>query len=197
MTVICHCHRIFSLIFVLFSFALHVQSSSSASNHRQTIERVREYLRQSEKHEEFDADRTRQTDWLENSNKIGIGYNPLSGTPVCYTGACQMAGFTRAIVKLNYTSPSPGACTSQLIPDHVELDCIPSTSLTAASETISTIEQLKKSITDKVELAVSVNVMAAAFSYSFSKETRYMVDNIFKEERTSIVSCTIHWADIR
>jgi hypothetical protein len=79
----------------------------------------------------------------------------------------------------------------------VELDCIPSTSLTAASETISTVEQLKKSVSDKIEIAVSASYMAAAFSYSFSKETRYMIDNIFKEERTSIVSCIIRRDDIR
>ena len=183
-------HTIDCLFLVLCLFVPHVKAVST--DHRQTIERVREYLRQYEKNEQLAASRTGQTQWLENSNKIGFGYNVLSGTPVCYTAACQIMGFTRAIFKLHYTSPSIGSCTSQLVPGNVELDCLPSTSLTADSETISTVEQLKKSITDKIEISASSSFSVAAFPYSHSQETRYMIDNIVKNDRTSIVSRRIH-----
>jgi hypothetical protein len=102
-----------------------------------------------------------------------------------------MAGFTRSIFKLNYRSPVPGSCTPKLVPDHVELDCLPATELHAGSETIATVEQLKKSISDKIEVSLSASYMIAAFSYSFSKETRYMIDNIVKRDTTSIVSRAI------
>ncbi|CAF1177634.1 unnamed protein product, partial [Rotaria sordida] len=65
--------------------------------------------------------------WLSNSNKIGYGYNPIRGDPVCYTGDCHMSGFGRSIFQLDYTNPPQGSCTTKLIPKNVELDCIPST----------------------------------------------------------------------
>lgn len=63
---------------------------------------------------------------LENSNKIGIGYNPVLGSPVCYTGECQMEGFARAIFKLNYSKRATGSCTNKMIPEHVDIDCFTS-----------------------------------------------------------------------
>ncbi len=95
------------------------------------------------------------------------------------------------IFKLNYVSPDQGSCASKLIPEHVILECGSSTSLTINSETIATVEQLKKSILDKVELSLNDNYTAAAFSYSFSEETRYMIDNIVKHNINSIVSRVI------
>jgi hypothetical protein len=76
---------------VILLVFLSVSLASLHDERRQIIERVRNYLRK------FDTTpRVLQTtQWLENSNKIGFGYNLLSGSPVCYTGECQMAGFTR------------------------------------------------------------------------------------------------------
>lgn len=59
--------------------------------------------------------------WLANSNKLGLGYNPVTGDPVCYTGACQMAGFGRAVFKFNYTNSPSGSCTTKLIPENSEV----------------------------------------------------------------------------
>jgi hypothetical protein len=61
------------------------------------------------------------TTWLVNSNKLGLGYNPVTGDPVCYTGACQMAGFGRSLFKFKYTNAPMGSCTTKLIPEHVEV----------------------------------------------------------------------------
>ena len=59
--------------------------------------------------------------WLANSNKLGLGYNPVAGDPVCYTGDCQMAGFGRSVFKFQYTNTPSGSCTTKLIPEHVEV----------------------------------------------------------------------------
>ncbi|CAF0959422.1 unnamed protein product [Didymodactylos carnosus] len=122
--------------------------------------------------------------WLENSNKIGLGYNPLYGSPVCYTGTCQMEGFTRSIFKLNYLQSAPGTCTQKFIPEQVELDCLPSTTWDASTETISTLEELYQSITNKVEVSASGSIKTALFLYTFSDETHYIIDNIVQKERT-------------
>lgn len=60
-------------------------------------------------------------DWVLNSNKIALGYDPSKGDPVCFTGDCRMAGFGKQIFKLNYTKKPVGSCLSQLIPEHVEV----------------------------------------------------------------------------
>ncbi|CAF3671185.1 unnamed protein product [Rotaria socialis] len=81
---------------------------------------------------------------LSNSNKIGRGYNLLTGNPVCYTGTCQMEGFARPIFELNYNKKAQGTCTKALIPDNVDIDCLPSVEVQAGTEIISTLEQLQK-----------------------------------------------------
>ena len=177
--------RYFILLLALF---VTPEVDSSSPEYRQTIERVRIYLHRNVVKGRMETDTSTKTNWLENSNKIGLGYHLLSGSPVCYTGACQMAGFMQPVFKLNYLSPATGSCTSKLVPDHIQLDCLPSTSLKVDSETISTVEQLKKSISNTIEMSISARYIVAAFSYSFLKETRYMIDNIVKRDTTSIVS---------
>jgi hypothetical protein len=82
--------------------------------------------------------RTRRSDdntaWLPNSNKIGLGYNPIFGSPICFTGDCQSDGFRRPIFALTFSAPEQGSCTDQLIPDNVDLDCLPSTVSSAVSQ---------------------------------------------------------------
>jgi hypothetical protein len=150
----------------------------------QTIERVRNYLQQ------FDigAQIRVPNNWLSNSNKIGVGYNVLVGSPVCYTGACQMNEFTRSIFKLSYTSAVTGSCTNKLVPDNVELDCLPGAVLKIDSEIMDTVEHVHKSISNKVKVSLGAAYKSVAFSYSFSRETRKMLDNIVKSHQTSIVS---------
>lgn len=67
-----------------------------------------------------------QLPWLQNSNKIGLGYNPIIGSPICFTGDCLIDGFRRPVVQLKFTSSEKGSCTNQIIPDYVNLDCLPS-----------------------------------------------------------------------
>ena len=172
---------------ILILLLLTTQVNSSASERRQTIERVRNYLQQLDAKPKLQSRMSIEPDELQNSNKIGLGYNLLTGSPVCYTGSCQMTGFMHPVFKLNYTSAIPGSCTSKLIPNHVQLDCLPSTSFSINSETIATVEQLKRSITDRIEISLSASYQMVAFSYSFSKETRYMIDNIVKRDTTSMV----------
>ncbi|CAF1426260.1 unnamed protein product, partial [Didymodactylos carnosus] len=47
--------------------------------------------------------RTAFVDPLTNSSKIAFGYNPILGSPVCYTGDCQYEGFSpQPIFSLSY-----------------------------------------------------------------------------------------------
>ena len=174
----------FLRLVVVFLLFLPVELISLHNQRQETIEQVRNYLRRAD----ITSRLAEITQWLENSNKIGLGYNILSGSPVCYTGKCQSTGFTRAIFKLNYTSAVPGSCTNKLVPNNVDLDCLPSTSLKIDSEVIDTVEKLHKSITDKVTVSVGARYMAAGFSYKYSKETQYMLDNIVQKQQISIVS---------
>ena len=176
----------FCLILIITFMISH--GHASISQHRETIERVRQYLKELDAIPQSDSLLSAGTNELENSNKIGLGYNLLAGSPVCYTGSCQMQEFMHPVFKLNYTSAAPGSCTSKLVPEHVHLDCLPSTSISIRSETIATIEQLKKSITDRIETSVGISYMKFSFSYTFSKETRHMIDNMVKHNMTSVVS---------
>ncbi len=173
------------IVFVLFHS---VKLTSLHGERRETIERVRNYLRK------FDVPSRRllsMSGGLENSNKIGLGFNLLTGSPVCFTGECQMDGFTRPIFKLNYLSSVPGSCTDKLIPDNVDLDCIYGASMKIDSEIIDTVEELHKSISNRVQVSIGAVFRNVGFSYGYSRETRYILDTIFKKEQISIVSRSI------
>lgn len=165
-----------------------VHAHATVSQHRETIERVRQYLEEMDTVSQSDTLSSARTNELENSNKIGLGYNLLAGSPVCYSGSCQMTEFMHPVFKLNYASVAPGSCTSKFVPDYVHLDCLPSTSISVRSETIATMEQLKESITNRIETSVGVSYSLFSFSYAFSKETRYMIDNIVQHDTTVVVS---------
>jgi hypothetical protein len=123
-------------------------------------------------------------DFLLNSNKIGLGYNLLYGSPVCYTGDCQMEGFRLPVFKLNFTKRPDGSCTTKLIPQYVYLDCLPSTDTKAGTEIISTFSQLQESLMRGLYTSLDVKYKYASFSYSYSKETRSMIDKIYRENTT-------------
>lgn len=75
--------------FILFIVPFFIHSYVVAKqNYSFVVERVQTY---------FDA--LNSSNWLENSNKIGMGYNPVYGNLVCYTGSCQMEEFRRSILK--------------------------------------------------------------------------------------------------
>ena len=124
--------------------------------------------------------------WLLNGNKIGLGYNPLYGSPVCYTGDCQMEGFSRPVFKLNFTKQAQGSCTNKFIPQYTTLDCLPSMDTMADTEIISTLSQLQQSMTKGIEVATSARIKFASFSYSHSRQTTWMIDKIYKHNTTVI-----------
>lgn len=144
--------------------------------------RVREYLNKVE------LTPRQNVNWLQNSNKIGLGYDILEGSPVCYTGDCQMDGFRRSIFNLTYSSSSPGTCSSKLIPDNVEIDCQPSALTTANTEEFSKLKQLKESTSSGIDVSASFQgwgaLSALSFGYGFSRQTTYMVDNIIQQGST-------------
>lgn len=152
---------------------------------RQIIERVRDYLQKSDIVSRKNAMPSLE---LPNSNKISFGYNLRSGSPVCYTSACQMGGFTRSIFKLNYSSSAQGSCVDKLVPNNVDLDCRPLTSIEIENDMVDTVEKLHTSISNKIQMSVGIKYKNVGFSYTHSKETRYMLDTIVKNRQTSIVS---------
>jgi hypothetical protein len=137
-----------------------VQLATLHDERRQIIEHVRNYLQKSDIALRQGL-KTRSQ--LENSNKIDFVYNLLTDSPVCYTDECQMAGFTRSIFQLNYTSPVPESCTDKLVPDNVDIDCLPLT-LTV--------------ISNKVEISIGTKYNGIGFSYRYSKDSQYMLDTI-------------------
>ena len=62
--------------------------------------------------------------WVVNSNLLALGFNPIQGDPVCYTGNCRMNGFGGEVFKLNYNKVPIGSCTTKLIPEHVTVSWI-------------------------------------------------------------------------
>ena len=98
-------------IFIVILLIIPAELLSLRDQRRQIIGHVRQYLKKPASVRTYD-----ETNWMENSNKIGFGYNVLAGSPICYTGACQMDEFTRSIFKLNYTSAVIGSCMNRLIP---------------------------------------------------------------------------------
>jgi hypothetical protein len=119
---------------------------------------------------------------LENSNKIGLGYDPLHGNPVCYTGACQMSGFRQQIFKLNYLQTPQGSCTSKLIPEFVSIDCIASSEVQAGTEVIDTLNRLKETNTKGFDIGVGGKYLQLSGSYHYSEQTRYVIDSIVQEQ---------------
>ncbi|CAF4126325.1 unnamed protein product [Rotaria magnacalcarata] len=133
---------------------------------------------------------------LSNSNKIGRGYNLLTGNPVCYTGTCQMEGFARPIFELNYNKKAQGTCTKALIPDNVDIDCLPSVEVQAGTEIISTLEQLQKSTMRGIEVSAGAKYQMASFSYTHSTQTNYMIDQLVKSN-TEVIYTTAKVSVIR
>ena len=118
---------------------------------------------------------------LENSNKIGLGYDPLHGTPVCYTGSCQMSGFRQQIFKLNYRQTPQGSCTSKLIPEFVSIDCLASSEVQAGTEVIDTLNRLKETNTKGFDISIGGKYLQLSGSYHYSEQTRSVIDSIVKQ----------------
>ena len=167
--------------FVLISLALIFVANIDARK----FDHVRKYLAEHETSVKHVHKRSAQS-WLKNSNTIGLGYNPLYGSPVCYTGVCQGDGFKHAVFKLNYVQPAIGSCTNDLIPDFVELQCIPSADIQTSTETISTYEHLSDSTFKRIEFYVATRYRRHAASYFYSKETRSMIDTMTKQDSTAM-----------
>lgn len=149
------------------------------------FDHVRKYLADHETRSKVINKRSAQA-WLKNSNTIGLGYNPLHGSPVCYTGVCQGDGFQHAVIKLNYEKAAVGSCTTDIIPEFVELQCIPSADIQTSTEIISTSEHLYESTMKRVEFYLATRYRRFAASYFYSKETRSMIDQIMTQDSTAM-----------
>ncbi|CAF1015431.1 unnamed protein product [Didymodactylos carnosus] len=171
--------QLLSIIFLLTS----VQFTKGTSDTYLIYEKVGQYLRNYEMKTKQAIDHN-SIYGLENSNKIGMGYNPVYGSPVCYTGVCQMEGFAQPIFKLQYQSSAPGSCTNKLVPNFVAADCLPSFVTSASTEVINTLKQLSESISNKIEVSIGAKYGQFSFGYTNSRETNYMVDNIVQNNLT-------------
>lgn len=144
---------------------------------------IRKYLAEHDKSSKPIFKRNVQS-CLQNSNTIGLGYNPLYGSPVCYTGSCHGDGFKHSVVTLDCINSVIGSCTSQSIPNFVELHCIPSIDLQTSTETISTLNQLSDSISNAMSFGSNLKYKTFSSAYSHSKETRFVIDQIMKQNST-------------
>lgn len=67
------------LLFIVFTLVLFSFIDTRKFDH------VRKYLAQPDKAPQRVFKRSSTPTWLKNSNTIGLGYNPLYGSPVCFT----------------------------------------------------------------------------------------------------------------
>ncbi|CAF2098177.1 unnamed protein product [Rotaria magnacalcarata] len=166
-------HRVIFFLILLVACG----TGSALINHR-LLDRVNAYI---DNHRlSPNARSSSEGIYLQNSNKIGLGYNPLYGSPVCYTGECQMQGFAQPIFQLNYHQIPKGSCTTRLIPEYTFLDCLPSTELQADTEIIDTVEQLKETTSKSIDVSAKGGFWKFSFSYKYSEQARYMLDHIIK-----------------
>jgi hypothetical protein len=155
--------------------------SQSDAEVQAIIAQVRGYLTRSSSRS---AVPTVSNEQLQNSNKIGLGYNPILGSPVCYNGDCQMEGFTRPVFNLSFTKRPEGACTNKLIPENVDIDCVPSVTISANTEILSTLNKLFESTVNSIEFSAAAKYMGSSFSYTHSTQTRSMIDTIVQQNST-------------
>ncbi|CAF4551747.1 unnamed protein product [Rotaria socialis] len=137
------------LIVVLASYQLDAQSRNEIDA---AMLKVKRYLLLSPRLVDSD-----DTQWLPNSGKIGVGYDLVKGSPVCYTGQCQMEGFRQPVFKLDMTKRAEGSCTNKFIPKNVNLDCLPSTQITANTESITTLDQLMENTKRNIDFSFSMD----------------------------------------
>jgi hypothetical protein len=175
----------------------------SVENYQKLKVQVRAYLEQHTDELIPSTKKFRSTDqpWLENSHKIGYGYNPLIGSPVCYTDDCQIDGFRRPIFKLTYTSSNTVACTDKYIPDQIDFDCLPLTISNPITEQIGTISELKSSVSNGIEIKPASDewnfLLSRSFGYGYSKETTRMLDTIIKDDmKTYFTSIKVNFAKL-
>ncbi|CAF4966595.1 unnamed protein product, partial [Rotaria sp. Silwood1] len=129
---------------------------------------------------------------LQNSVPLGLGYNPLKGSPICYTDFCQREGFALPIFKLKYFIPSKGTCTNHSTSENVKIDCITSQNVNIETQIINTLRDLKEHMLKTVDFSTDfkrnsryVNV---SFSYAYSREIRSIIDMIMKDNATILVT---------
>ncbi|CAF4348635.1 unnamed protein product [Rotaria socialis] len=177
------------LIVVLASYQLDAQSRNEIDA---AMLKVKRYLLLSPRLVDSD-----DTQWLPNSGKIGVGYDLVKGSPVCYTGQCQMEGFRQPVFKLDMTKRAEGSCTNKFIPKNVNLDCLSSTQITANTESITTLDQLMENTKRNIDFSLSMEgfvefdrlfhsnnpitwVRLSAFTplLELSDQFRYVIDNM-------------------
>ncbi|CAF0928724.1 unnamed protein product [Didymodactylos carnosus] len=129
--------------------------------------------------------------YLKNSDAIGRGYNLVNGNSVCYTGACHqpVEGFGQTIFQLNYIQIPQKyvSCknmnnTRLLIPQHVKVDCLPSSQVVSKikTQTISTLNELNGSIYDAIKIDGEFKNVSLFFPYTNSSQTKFIIDNLIK-----------------
>lgn len=65
--------------------------------------------------------KSESTEWLPNSGKLALGFDPVRGDPICFSGECRANGFNQPIFEMNYAKTPSGFCTNKLIPENVNV----------------------------------------------------------------------------
>lgn len=164
------------ILFIQVVIVAHCVWGDGINKNLETYLRVGEYLKT---HSQLPTSRMAT---LENSNNIGIGYNPLHGSPVCYTANCHMDGFRAPIFHLNYVQSVQGGCTTKLIPEHVTMTCLPGSESETDTQVIDTLDSLKKATEQGFDVDLGGKYKLLSASYKHSDQTRYMVDQIVQEK---------------
>jgi hypothetical protein len=123
---------------------------------------------------------------------LGLGYNPLKGSSICYTDFCQREGFALPIFKLKYFVPPKGTCPNNSTSENVRIDCIPSQNVNIETQIINTLRDLKEHILKSIDFSTNFirnkRYVDVSFSYGYSREVQSIVDMIMKDNATILVT---------
>ena len=118
----------------------------------------------------------------ETTAKLGLGYNPLKDSPVCYTKLCQRKHFALPIFKLESSISTEQTCTTKLTPEKVNIE----------TQIINTLHDLKQSTMRAVDFSTGSTFnrkyVDTSFSYAHSREIHSVVDMIMKNNVTLILT---------
>lgn len=119
--------------------------------------------------------------------KLGLGYNPLKGAPVCFAGKCQTTGFGLPILKSKYP-----VSTRKPLSKNAKGDCLFSQSTNVEVHIINTLRDLKE-YTKKIIHFLTTSTFNTthgdtSFSYAYSKEIHSAINMIMKENATILIT---------
>ncbi|CAF0792629.1 unnamed protein product [Adineta ricciae] len=131
---------------------------------------------------------------LRNNEHLGMGYNPLKNSPICYSEQCNRKYIGLPVFKLKNFDSSKKTCVNKLIPEKIKVECIHSQKSNIETQIISTLWDLKENTRKSVEFITSSTFSAkhidSSFSYAHSREIHSLIDTLIKDNSIILYTST-------